>query len=213
MEITLAETAGMGGPEHWLRAGQRRGPAGADRSCLLGYGTFSWGSLRSSRFSLGGQGRHVYGLIQLSPFGHGGSCSLSLQPRLGLMPHSLIIQGSGNFNKPHSSPPFSTFIYPNESRKRLAFNHFLVTDKYSYAPLRARTTQICRATQARPTARQQRKSHQRCAPRTRALTPHPPDGQPSIANDSKGNIYTTETYEGKRLQKFAYKGMAEVQRT
>jgi hypothetical protein len=45
------------------------------------------------------------------------------------------------------------------------------------------------------------------------LTPHPPDGQPSIATDSKGNIYTTETYEGKRLQKFAYKGMAEVQRT
>ena len=28
----------------------------------------------------------------------------------------------------------------------------------------------------------------------------------SIAVDSKGNIYTTETYEGKRLQKFVYKG-------
>ncbi len=38
-------------------------------------------------------------------------------------------------------------------------------------------------------------------------------GVHSIATDSKGNIYTTETYEGKRLQKFAYKGMAEVQRT
>jgi DNA-binding beta-propeller fold protein YncE len=37
-------------------------------------------------------------------------------------------------------------------------------------------------------------------------------GVHSIATDSKGNIYTTETYEGKRLQKFVYKGMAEVQR-
>lgn len=32
----------------------------------------------------------------------------------------------------------------------------------------------------------------------------------SIATDSKGNIYTTETYEGKRLQKFTYKGLAPV---
>ena len=32
----------------------------------------------------------------------------------------------------------------------------------------------------------------------------------SIATDSKGNIYTTETYEGKRIQKFVYKGMAMV---
>jgi DNA-binding beta-propeller fold protein YncE len=32
----------------------------------------------------------------------------------------------------------------------------------------------------------------------------------SIATDSKGNLYTTETYEGKRLQKFAYKGMRTV---
>jgi DNA-binding beta-propeller fold protein YncE len=32
----------------------------------------------------------------------------------------------------------------------------------------------------------------------------------SIATDSKGNIYTTETYEGKRLQKFSYKGLAPV---
>ena len=30
----------------------------------------------------------------------------------------------------------------------------------------------------------------------------------SIAIDSKGNIYTTETWEGKRLQKFVYKGLA-----
>jgi DNA-binding beta-propeller fold protein YncE len=29
----------------------------------------------------------------------------------------------------------------------------------------------------------------------------------SIATDSKGNIYTTETYEGKRVQKFTYKGV------
>ncbi|MGE5242768.1 MAG: hypothetical protein ACM3SQ_00885 [Betaproteobacteria bacterium] len=34
----------------------------------------------------------------------------------------------------------------------------------------------------------------------------------SIATDSRGNIYTTETYEGKRLQKFVYKGMATVPR-
>jgi len=32
----------------------------------------------------------------------------------------------------------------------------------------------------------------------------------SIATDSKGNIFTTETYEGKRLQKFTYKGLAPV---
>ena len=32
----------------------------------------------------------------------------------------------------------------------------------------------------------------------------------SIATDSKGNIYTTETYEGKRLQKFVYKGLSAV---
>jgi DNA-binding beta-propeller fold protein YncE len=32
----------------------------------------------------------------------------------------------------------------------------------------------------------------------------------SIATDSKGNIYTTETYEGKRLQKFVFKGMGAV---
>ncbi len=34
----------------------------------------------------------------------------------------------------------------------------------------------------------------------------------SIATDSKGNIYTTETYEGKRVQKFAYKGIGQVTR-
>ena len=32
----------------------------------------------------------------------------------------------------------------------------------------------------------------------------------SIATDSKGNIYTTETYEGKRVQKFVYKGIGPV---
>jgi DNA-binding beta-propeller fold protein YncE len=32
----------------------------------------------------------------------------------------------------------------------------------------------------------------------------------SIATDSKGNIYTTETYRGQRLQKFSYKGIAPV---
>jgi len=35
-------------------------------------------------------------------------------------------------------------------------------------------------------------------------------GVHSIAVDSKGNIYTTETYEGKRIQKFVYKGEAPV---
>ncbi|HLG58278.1 MAG TPA: hypothetical protein VI485_23235 [Vicinamibacterales bacterium] len=34
----------------------------------------------------------------------------------------------------------------------------------------------------------------------------------SIASDSKGNLYTTETYEGKRLQKFVYKGLRAVTR-
>jgi hypothetical protein len=35
-------------------------------------------------------------------------------------------------------------------------------------------------------------------------------GVHSIAIDSKGNLYTTETYEGKRIQRFMYKGMAPV---
>lgn len=34
-------------------------------------------------------------------------------------------------------------------------------------------------------------------------------GVGSIAVDSKGNVYTGETYEGKRVQKFVYKGMGE----
>ena len=32
----------------------------------------------------------------------------------------------------------------------------------------------------------------------------------SLAVDSEGNIYTTETYEGKRIQKFNYMGMGSV---
>ena len=32
----------------------------------------------------------------------------------------------------------------------------------------------------------------------------------SIETDSKGNLYSTETYEGKRVQKFMYKGLAPV---
>ena len=35
-------------------------------------------------------------------------------------------------------------------------------------------------------------------------------GVHSIAIDSKGNLYTTETYEGRRIQKFLNKGMAPV---
>ena len=35
-------------------------------------------------------------------------------------------------------------------------------------------------------------------------------GVHSIATDSKGNLYTTETYEGKRVQKFVYKGIGAV---
>jgi len=37
-------------------------------------------------------------------------------------------------------------------------------------------------------------------------------GVHSIATDSQGNIYTTETYEGKRVQKFVYKGLRAVSR-
>ena len=33
-------------------------------------------------------------------------------------------------------------------------------------------------------------------------------GVSSVAVDSKGNVYTGETYEGKRVQKFVYKGLA-----
>ena len=32
----------------------------------------------------------------------------------------------------------------------------------------------------------------------------------SIAVDSKGNLYTTETYQGRRVQRFVYKGLAPV---
>jgi DNA-binding beta-propeller fold protein YncE len=35
-------------------------------------------------------------------------------------------------------------------------------------------------------------------------------GVHSVASDSKGNLYTTETYEGKRVQKFNYKGIHSV---
>jgi DNA-binding beta-propeller fold protein YncE len=35
-------------------------------------------------------------------------------------------------------------------------------------------------------------------------------GVHSIATDAQGNIYTTETWEGKRLQKFVFKGMTKV---
>ena len=40
----------------------------------------------------------------------------------------------------------------------------------------------------------------------------PIHGVHSIASNSKGNLYTTETYEGKRLQKFVYKGVGSVPR-
>ena len=35
-------------------------------------------------------------------------------------------------------------------------------------------------------------------------------GVHSIATDSKGNLYTTETYRGQRVQRFVYKGLAPV---
>jgi DNA-binding beta-propeller fold protein YncE len=35
---------------------------------------------------------------------------------------------------------------------------------------------------------------------------------PSMATDPQGNLYTTETYEGRRIQKFVYKGLAPVTR-
>ena len=35
-------------------------------------------------------------------------------------------------------------------------------------------------------------------------------GVHSIASDLKGNIYTTETYQGHRVQKFLFKGLAPV---
>jgi hypothetical protein len=37
-------------------------------------------------------------------------------------------------------------------------------------------------------------------------------GVHSITSDSKGNLYTTETYEGKRVQKFIYRGIASQAR-
>jgi DNA-binding beta-propeller fold protein YncE len=38
-------------------------------------------------------------------------------------------------------------------------------------------------------------------------------GVHSIAVDSQGNLYTTETYEGKRVQKFVFRGLAPVAST
>jgi DNA-binding beta-propeller fold protein YncE len=38
-------------------------------------------------------------------------------------------------------------------------------------------------------------------------------GVGSIAVDSKGNVYTGETYEGKRVQKFVYRGLGALQTT
>ena len=35
-------------------------------------------------------------------------------------------------------------------------------------------------------------------------------GTHNVDTDSEGNIYTTETFEGKRLQKFVYKGVGPV---
>jgi hypothetical protein len=35
-------------------------------------------------------------------------------------------------------------------------------------------------------------------------------GVHSVATDAKGNLYTTETYEGKRIQKFVFKGVGPV---
>jgi DNA-binding beta-propeller fold protein YncE len=35
-------------------------------------------------------------------------------------------------------------------------------------------------------------------------------GVHSIAVDSQGNLYTTETYEGKRVQRFVYRGLGRV---
>jgi len=37
-------------------------------------------------------------------------------------------------------------------------------------------------------------------------------GVHSVTSDSKGNLYTTETYEGKRVQKFIYRGIASQAR-
>jgi DNA-binding beta-propeller fold protein YncE len=36
-------------------------------------------------------------------------------------------------------------------------------------------------------------------------------GLDRVAVDSKGNVYTGETYEGKRVQKFNYKGLGPAQ--
>ena len=35
-------------------------------------------------------------------------------------------------------------------------------------------------------------------------------GVHSVATDSKGNVYTTETWEGKRIQKFVFRGVGRV---
>ena len=39
-----------------------------------------------------------------------------------------------------------------------------------------------------------------------------PDSAGNIATDSRGNIYLVETFEGKRIQKFVYKGVRSVPR-
>ena len=45
---------------------------------------------------------------------------------------------------------------------------------------------------------------------TAAASPASSTACTASPTDSKGNLYTTETYEGKRLQKFVYKGMGAV---
>ncbi len=42
--------------------------------------------------------------------------------------------------------------------------------------------------------------------------PGPFFGVSGVAVDSKGNVYTVETYEGKRVQKFTYGGLSNVAR-
>jgi len=43
-------------------------------------------------------------------------------------------------------------------------------------------------------------------------SPNPLVANPPVANPKsrKGNIYTTKTYDGRRLQRFLYKGMQSV---
>ena len=106
-----------------------------------------------------------------------------------------VFKADGTFVK-------EVFVATQHARRRLDVGRRVLEGSAAEVPVSGR--------------RQEREDlRHRCARRCEILTSFGDGGrQPgqffavhSIAIDSKGNIYTTETYEGRRLQKFVYKGL------